>query len=110
MNGAEMAVRAADKAGREINRKSLRAVESQGGTIITIGLKPLPIMTRRLDGWLEAALDIAEVNFPPRLARLMARVAPEEPRGAPLVSPPLSNVEHWLEVPEIEDTPPPSPP
>jgi len=54
---------------------------SQGGTIATIGHKPLPIMARRPDGWLEAALDITEVNFPPRLARLRARVAPEEPRG-----------------------------
>jgi len=35
-----MAVWAADKVGREINRESLRAAESQGGTTITIGHKP----------------------------------------------------------------------
>ena len=48
--GAEMAVRAAGKVEREINRESLRAAEPQGGTTITIGHKPLPIMTRRPDG------------------------------------------------------------
>jgi hypothetical protein len=50
MTGAEMAVRAADKVEREINRESLRAAESQGDTTITIGHKSLPIMTRRPDG------------------------------------------------------------
>ena len=40
MTGAEMAVRAADKVEREINRESLRAAESQGGTTMAIGYKP----------------------------------------------------------------------
>jgi hypothetical protein len=53
MTDVEMAVRAADKVEREINRESLRAAESQGGTTITIGHKPLPIMTCCPDGWLE---------------------------------------------------------
>ena len=63
MTGAEMAVRAADKVDREINRESLRAAQSQGGTITTTGHNPLPIMTRRPDGWLEVS-DIEDT--PPR--------------------------------------------
>jgi hypothetical protein len=50
MTGAEMAARAGDKVEREINRESLRVAESQGGTTITIGHKPLPIMTRSPNG------------------------------------------------------------
>ena len=65
MTGAEMAVRAADKVDREINRESLRAAQSQGGTITTTGHNPLPIMTRRPDGWLE--VPEIEGTPPPRV-------------------------------------------
>ena len=68
MTGAEMAVRAADKVEHEINRESLQAAESQGGTIITIGHKPLPIMTRRPDGWLEVTeIEDTPLPSPPRV-------------------------------------------
>jgi hypothetical protein len=53
MTDAEMAVRATDKVEREINHESLRAAQSQGGITTTISHKPLPIMTRRPDEWLE---------------------------------------------------------
>jgi hypothetical protein len=55
VTGAEMAVRAADKVEREINHEGLQATEPQGGTTITIGDKPLIIMTRRSDEWLEVS-------------------------------------------------------
>jgi hypothetical protein len=50
-----MAVRAADKVEREINHEGLQATEPQGSTTITISDKPLIIMTRRSDEWLEVS-------------------------------------------------------
>jgi hypothetical protein len=53
MTGAEMAVRAANKAERELNAESRRAAESQGGTTITLAMRPNAVITELADGWLE---------------------------------------------------------
>jgi hypothetical protein len=55
MTGAEVAVRAADKAERELNAENRRAAESQGGTTITVALRPNAVITELADGWLEVA-------------------------------------------------------
>jgi hypothetical protein len=47
MTGAEMAVRAANKAERELNAESRRTAESQGG------MRPNAVITEFADGWLE---------------------------------------------------------
>jgi hypothetical protein len=50
MTGAEMAVRAANKAEHELNAESRRAAESQGGTRITLAMRPNAIITELADG------------------------------------------------------------
>ena len=48
-----MAVRTANKAERELNAESRRAAESQGGTTITLAMRPNEVITELADGWLE---------------------------------------------------------
>jgi hypothetical protein len=45
-----MAVRAAKKAERELNAESRRAAESQGGTTITLAMRPNAVITELADG------------------------------------------------------------
>jgi hypothetical protein len=45
-----MAVRAANKAERELNAKSRHIAESQGGTTITLAMKPNAVITELADG------------------------------------------------------------
>jgi hypothetical protein len=54
MTGVEMAVRAANKAERELNAESRRTAESQCGTTITLAMRPNAVITELADGWLEA--------------------------------------------------------
>jgi hypothetical protein len=53
MIGAEMAVRAANKAERELNAESRCTAESQGSTTITLAMRPNTVITELVDGWLE---------------------------------------------------------
>jgi hypothetical protein len=48
-----MAVRAANKAERELNAESRRAAESQGGTIIILAKRPNAVIMELADVWLE---------------------------------------------------------
>jgi hypothetical protein len=48
-----MAARAANKAECELKAESQRAAESQGGTTITLAMRPNAVITVLADGWLE---------------------------------------------------------
>jgi hypothetical protein len=50
MAGAKMAVRAADKAERELNTESQRAAESYSGTIVTPAIRLNAVITELADG------------------------------------------------------------
>ena len=50
MTDAEIAVRAVNKAERELNAESRRAAESQGGTRITLVMRPNAVITELVDG------------------------------------------------------------
>jgi hypothetical protein len=73
MTGAEMAVRAANKAERELNAESRRAAESQGGTTITLAMRPNAVITELADGWLEVPQALS-----PRVSTLVVPEVAEE--------------------------------
>jgi hypothetical protein len=50
MIDAEMAVRAVNKAERELNAESRRAAESQGGITITFAMRPNAVITELVNG------------------------------------------------------------
>jgi hypothetical protein len=97
MTGAEMAVRAANKAERELNAESRRTAESQGGTTTTLAMRPNAVITELADGWLEVSQALSPRVSTPAVPKVLEGVVVEKtafastaPPAMEILTPPLS--------------------